>query len=143
MVIYFICCKGSSNNLNFFLFSAEDRSDGLFLVVCIFFVYKNLIKIFYFFLQRESNSASGDFVLSVLHDVDLPTEVVSHYQIRRFGEDAFFSIDDENKIHGLDSLIEFYQTDSNGLVTKLNGFVKNKLPPNDSRSHGRTNLLHR
>lgn len=39
------------------------------------------------FLVRESNSAAGDYVLSVLQDGE-----VIHYQIRRHGEDAFFSI---------------------------------------------------
>jgi hypothetical protein len=39
------------------------------------------------FLVRESNTAVGDYVLSVLHEGE-----VVHYQIRRHGEDAFFSI---------------------------------------------------
>lgn len=50
------------------LFVKDGRSDGSFLV-------------------RESNSSSGDFVLSVLHN-----DQVNHYQIRRHTEDAFFSI---------------------------------------------------
>ena len=37
--------------------------------------------------MRESNTAVGDYVLSVLHQ-----DEVIHYQIRRHGEDAFFSI---------------------------------------------------
>lgn len=37
--------------------------------------------------MRESNTAAGDFVLSVLYEGE-----VVHYQIRRHGEDAFFSI---------------------------------------------------
>ncbi|XP_055855577.1 tyrosine-protein kinase Shark [Episyrphus balteatus] len=91
------------------------------------------------FLVRESNTALGDFVLSVLFNND-----VCHYQIRRHGEDAFFSIDDKIKImHGLDSLVDYYREAANGLVTKLTQLVKKDLPPNDSRSHGTTNLLHR
>lgn len=82
--------------------------------------------------------ANGDFVLSVLHE-----GIVVHYQIRRFGEDAFFSIDDQTKIHGLDSLIEHYREAPYGLVTQLSAIVKRDPPPNDSRRHGRTNLLHR
>ena len=39
------------------------------------------------FLVRESSSSSGDYVLSVLHEGE-----VIHYQIRKHGEDAFFSI---------------------------------------------------
>lgn len=68
---------------------------------------------------------------------------VWHYQIRRHGEDAFFSIDDQAPIHGLDSLIEHYQESSHGLVTQLSAIVKCDPPPHDSRSYGRTNLLHR
>ncbi|GAB0098947.1 Tyrosine-protein kinase [Sergentomyia squamirostris] len=90
------------------------------------------------FLVRESNSSSGDYVLSVLHQGQ-----VCHYQIRRHGEDAFFSIDDNKRIHGLDSLIEHYQQSSHGLVTKLSAIVKCDPPPHDSRCHGRMNLLHR
>lgn len=56
------------------------------------------------FLVRESSSSSGDYVLSVLHDKE-----VVHYQIRRHGEDAFFSIDEEVTLHGLESLIQYYQ----------------------------------
>lgn len=90
------------------------------------------------FLVRESNSSYGDYVLSVLFQND-----VWHYQIRRHGEDAFFSIDDQTKIHGLDSLIDYYQKSHVGLITQLKNIVKGDPPPNDSRSHGRTNLLHR
>lgn len=39
------------------------------------------------FLVRESSTSAGDYVLSVLHDRE-----VIHYQIRKHGEDAFFSI---------------------------------------------------
>lgn len=69
---------------------------------------------------------------------------VCHYQIRRHGEDAFFSIDDQQPIHGLDSLIQHYQESANGLVSQLKNFVvKCDPPPHNTRSHGRTNLLHR
>ena len=57
------------------------------------------------FVVRESQSASGDFVLSVVHAGE-----VIHYQIRRRGEDAIFSLSEEQKvIHGLDELIFYYQ----------------------------------
>lgn len=39
------------------------------------------------FLVRDSNTSAGDYVLSVLHQ-----RQVVHYQIRKHGEDAFFSI---------------------------------------------------
>lgn len=91
-----------------------------------------------YFLVRQSNSSDGDFVLSVRHLSD-----VYHYQIRRHGEDAFFSIDDKEPIHGLDSLIAHYQAAADGLIARLTTVVRGEVPPPDSRSHGRTNLLHR
>ncbi|XP_021915716.1 tyrosine-protein kinase shark isoform X1 [Zootermopsis nevadensis] len=90
------------------------------------------------FLVRESNTAVGDYVLSVLHEGE-----VVHYQIRRHGEDAFFSIDEHTIIHGLETLIEYYQEAAHGLVCKLTKVCKKDPPPHDSRRHGRTNLLHR
>ncbi|XP_058804945.1 tyrosine-protein kinase Shark [Phymastichus coffea] len=90
------------------------------------------------FLVRESGSSLGDYVLSVTYNGD-----VAHYQIRKHGEDAFFSIDDETTIHGLETLIEYYQQENHGLVTTLRTPVKGLPPPHDTRRHGRTNLLHR
>lgn len=46
-------------------------------------------------------------------------------------------------IHGLDALIEHYQETSFGLNIQLLSYIKRDPPPHDSRSHGRTNLLHR
>lgn len=45
--------------------------------------------------------------------------------------------------HGLETLIEHYQNNIDGLVTRLTIPLKKDLPPHDSRRHGRTNLLHR
>ncbi|KXJ82070.1 hypothetical protein RP20_CCG016017 [Aedes albopictus] len=90
------------------------------------------------FMVRESTSSEGDFVLSVLFQ-----DEVVHYQIRRHGDDAFFSIDDHMPIHGLDSLIEHYRESSNGLVTRLQTICQSGPPPHDVRSHGKENLLHR
>ncbi|XP_045459480.1 tyrosine-protein kinase Shark [Melitaea cinxia] len=90
------------------------------------------------FLVRESNSSPGDFVLSVLHQGE-----VVHYQIRRHGEDAFFSIEEHTTVHGLDTLIQHYRGDSNGLVTRLSVVCKGQPPPHESRTQGTTNLLHR
>lgn len=62
----------------------------------IFLIFNNFMIIIWFFLDergngtflvRESSSSSGDYVLSVLHKGQ-----VIHYQIRKHGEDAFFSI---------------------------------------------------
>ncbi|XP_063220076.1 tyrosine-protein kinase Shark-like [Bacillus rossius redtenbacheri] len=90
------------------------------------------------FLVRESNTAAGDYVLSVLYEGE-----IIHYQIRRHGEDAFFSIDEQTITHGLETLIEYYQEEAHGLVSKLSYICKKDPPPHDSRRHGRTNLLHR
>uniref|UniRef100_A0A8D8A527 Tyrosine-protein kinase n=2 Tax=Culex pipiens TaxID=7175 RepID=A0A8D8A527_CULPI len=90
------------------------------------------------FMVRESASSEGDFVLSVLFQDEMV-----HYQIRRHGDDAFFSIDDHTPIHGLESLIEHYRESPNGLVTKLQAICRGKPPPHDVRSHGTENLLHR
>ncbi|XP_073957796.1 SH2 ankyrin repeat kinase isoform X2 [Choristoneura fumiferana] len=90
------------------------------------------------FLVRESNTSPGDYVLSVLHQGD-----VVHYQIRRHGEDAFFSIEEHTTVHGLDTLIQHYRGDSNGLVTRLSVVCKGQPPPHESRTQGTTNLLHR
>lgn len=92
------------------------------------------------FLVRESVTATGDFVLSVVHE-----NRVIHYQIRRRGEDALFSLSEEKKvIHGLDELIYYYQHHSNtGLQHELRNFVPQNLAPVDSRLHGFENLLHR
>lgn len=43
----------------------------------------------------------------------------------------------------MDSLIEYYQKSSDGLVTRLTAIVKCKPPPHESRQLGKTNLLHR
>lgn len=90
------------------------------------------------FLVRESNTSPGDYVLSVLHQGQ-----VVHYQIRRHGEDAFFSIEEHTTVHGLDTLIQHYRGDSNGLVTRLSVVCKGLPPPHESRTQGTTNLLHR
>lgn len=66
-----------------------------------------------------------------------------HYQIRRHGEDAFFSIEEHTTVHGLDTLIQHYRSDSNGLVTRLSIVCKGEPPPHESRTQGTTNLLHR
>ncbi|XP_055298837.1 tyrosine-protein kinase Shark-like isoform X3 [Sitodiplosis mosellana] len=88
---------------------------------------------------RDSKTSSGDYVLSLLHN-----NVVIHYQIRRHGEDAFFSIDDQNPVHGLDELIKRLQKSWDGLVTELVAIpLKGSLPPPESRQHGRITLLHR
>lgn len=95
------------------------------------------------FLVRESNSSLGDYVLSVLQD-----DKVRHFQVRRHTEDVFFSIgslEECVKVHGLDSLIEYY-LENPGLLGEnivLTLPIKGDPPPHDLRRHGRSNLLHR
>lgn len=54
-----------------------------------------------------------------------------------------FFVDDETTIHGLDTLIEYYQEDNHSLEIKLTNPCRGVSPPHDTRRHGRTNLLHR
>ena len=44
---------------------------------------------------------------------------------------------------GLDLLIDYYKSGSNGLVCALRACVKDQLPPVESLSSGINNLLHR
>uniref|UniRef100_A0A336M750 non-specific protein-tyrosine kinase n=1 Tax=Culicoides sonorensis TaxID=179676 RepID=A0A336M750_CULSO len=90
------------------------------------------------FLVRESNTAAGDYVLSVLHE-----GTVVHYQIQRHQNDAYFSIDERSTIHGLDQLIDFYRHNQGGLATPLRQIIICQPPPADDLLNGRTNLLHR
>lgn len=82
-------------------------------------------------------------ILSTVTTFHICQGTVCHYQIRRHKDDALFSIEDDQLIHGLDALIEYYQKPPNGLATQLSAIVKCDLPPVDSRCQGRENLLHR
>ena len=76
--------------------------------------------------------------------LSFPTQgEVSHYQIQRHADDAFFSIEDNVRLHGLDTLIDHYQDSSESIGTQLKCLVKGQLPPPESRQLGKTNLLHR
>ncbi|CAG9855427.1 unnamed protein product [Phyllotreta striolata] len=90
------------------------------------------------FLVRDSNSSTGDYVLSVLHN-----SLVRHYQIRRHIDDAFFSINECLKFHGLEVLIEYYTKNSINDEGVLTEYIPKYPPPHDSLRHGRINLLHR
>lgn len=92
------------------------------------------------FLVRESTSAEGDFVLSVVNECQ-----VIHYQIRRHGEDAIFSLNDERYVvQGLEEVIFYYWKNPNsGLQHPLTKYVRGKLCPLHARLHGTENLLHR
>lgn len=94
-----------------------------------------------------SKKSYFDLILDTLnqswHILILFKGEVAHYQIRRHREDAFFSIEEHTTVHGLDTLIQHYQGDSNGLVTRLAVVCKGQPPPHESRTQGTTNLLHR
>lgn len=60
-----------------------------------------------------------------------------------FVTEAHLFTDEHTIIHGLETLIEYYQEAAHGLVSKLTKVCKKDPPPHDSRRHGRTNLLHR
>ena len=57
---------------------------------------------------------------------------VIHFQIRKHGDDAIFSIEDNLLFHGLDSLMEYYQDNSKQILVHLSSFVKGERPPVDS-----------
>lgn len=52
-------------------------------------------------------------------------------------------LDEQTIVHGLETLIEYYQENANGLICALDEPVRKDPPPHDTRRHGRTNLLHR
>ncbi|XP_006819141.1 tyrosine-protein kinase HTK16-like [Saccoglossus kowalevskii] len=89
------------------------------------------------YLIRESVTAEGDFVLSVIHN-----EQPQHFQIQRF-TDLLFQIDDGPIFQGLDQLITYYSQAANGLPTKLTRFCKGTQPPSQLRRYGRNTPLHR
>ena len=95
------------------------------------------------FLIRESSSAHGDFVMSVVHHK--VEHGIIHYQIRRREKDALFSLSVEEKvIHGLDELVFYYfNHEHSGLQHKLSSFVPGDKCPSAVRLHGVNNLLHR
>jgi hypothetical protein len=89
------------------------------------------------FLVRESKSAPGDCVLS-LYD----GRKIYHHQICRFGDDAFFGIDDSPPTHGLEILISNLQKNSTFGI-QLVSFVKKEPPPDLLKASGRSNILHK
>jgi tyrosine-protein kinase shark len=68
---------------------------------------------------------------------------VKHFQIQQHGQDAFFSIDGQQPIHGLECLIEYYRINPIESWTRLKNYVKKDPPPINTRRHGVSNLLHR
>lgn len=89
------------------------------------------------FLVRESSFSSSSFVLSLYSK-----GIFFHFQINEV-KSSHFSIDQGPTVHGLDRLIDNYQSQAQGLPTHLTQFCKCKPPPDDQRYSGVTNLLHR
>ncbi len=89
------------------------------------------------FLVRESTTAPGDFVVSLVHDSQ-----PQHFQIHCLG-DFYYQVDNGPLYHGLDALVNFYMEGANGLSTRLYEFCKGEVPPATARRRGRTTPLHR
>ena len=89
------------------------------------------------FLVRESKQVPGDYVLSLWN-----CNQASHFQIQRRG-DIYFSIDDGPVFHGLDSLIDYYRENPDGLPMRLSQYCIGKPPPTSARRIGFQTTLHK
>ena len=86
------------------------------------------------FLVRESVRSPGNFVLSLFaQGQDL------HFQIKSHG-DAYYSIDDGPVYQGLESVINHYRSQADGLPCKLTTFFQGNLPPVYARRRCDTEL---
>jgi len=88
------------------------------------------------FLVRESKQVPGDYVLSIWK-----ANQALHFQIQCRG-DIYFSIDDGPVFHGLDSLIDYYRENADGLPIRLTQYCIGHPPPASSRRHGMQTPLH-
>ena len=87
------------------------------------------------FLVRD-RAGSDNFVLSLWHG-----NQALHFQIQCRGG-KYFSIDDGPTFEGLDSLIEYYVDQADGLPIRLGPFISGNVPPSSCRKHGVTTPLH-
>lgn len=84
--------------------------------------------------MRESVRSPGNYVLSLFaQGQDL------HFQIKNHG-DAYFSIDDGPVYQGLESVIQHYRNQPDGLPCKLTTFCPASLPPPAARKRCDTEL---
>ncbi|KAJ7324070.1 hypothetical protein OS493_030243 [Desmophyllum pertusum] len=88
------------------------------------------------FLVRNKAGAEDSFVLSLWH-----VNQALHFQIQCRGG-IYYSIDDGPMFEGLDSLIEYYREQADGLPIRLSQFCKGNPPPTSCRKHGVTTPLH-
>ena len=88
------------------------------------------------FLVRSKAGAEDNFVLSLWHGSQ-----ALHFQIQCRGG-IYYSIDDGPIFEGLDTLIEYYTEQADGLPIRLSQFCKGNPPPTSCRKHGVTTALH-
>ena len=87
------------------------------------------------FLVRDK-AGSDNFVLSLWH-----ANQALHFQIQCRGG-MYYSIDDGPIFEGLDSLIEYYIDQADGLPIRLGPYCIGNTPPSSCRKHGVTTPLH-
>lgn len=90
--------------------------------------------------MRDSATLKFRFVLSCYIK-----NHVKHYPIKQHADDAFFSLNDEKVIQGLDELIKYYQRngdESLGLSLSSFSFAKGTLPPFEFCKQGKVTPLH-
>ena len=88
------------------------------------------------FLVRSKTSPGDSYVLSLWH-----ANQALHFQIQCRGG-IYYSIDDGPIFEGLDSLIEYYRDQADGLPIRLTQFCRGNPPPVSCRKHGVTTSLH-
>lgn len=88
------------------------------------------------FLVRSKAGPGDNFVLSLWYG-----NQALHFQIQCRGG-IHYSIDDGPIFEGLDSLIEYYMEQADGLPIRLSQFCRGNPPPASCRKHGVTTPLH-
>lgn len=90
------------------------------------------------FVVRESVNIPGSYVLSLVHKND-----TQHFQINTSPHSGCFSIDNGPPFVGLDQLVKFYKSGSNGLPTSLGGHCSSStVLPAHLKQYGENTILH-
>lgn len=89
------------------------------------------------FIVRESVNVPGSYVLSLIHK-----DETQHFQINTSPHSGCFSIDNGPPFVGLDQLIKFYKSGSNGLPTSLGSHCAGSSLPPHLRKSGDNTILH-